>query len=92
LADNNCISVCMYSAGYCWQIITVYRSVCTVPVIVGRYDNNCISVCMYSAGYCWQIVMNLEFSGQIFEKHSNAKFHENPSSGSRVVTYGRTDM
>jgi hypothetical protein len=35
--------------------------------------------------------MNLEFSRQIFEKYSNIKFHENPSSGSRAVTCGRTD-
>jgi len=27
----------------------------------------------------------------IFEKYSNAKFHENPSSGSRGVPCGRTD-
>ena len=33
--------------------------------------------------------MKLEFSRQIFEK-SNIKFHENPSSGSRVVPCGRT--
>jgi hypothetical protein len=40
--------------------------------------------------------MKLEFSRQNFEKYSNIKFHENPSSGSRVVpcrqTDGRTDM
>jgi hypothetical protein len=35
--------------------------------------------------------MKLEFSGQIFEKCSNIKFHENPSSGGRVVLCGRTD-
>jgi hypothetical protein len=35
--------------------------------------------------------MKLEFSRQIFEKYSNIKFHENQSSGSRVVPYGRTD-
>jgi len=35
--------------------------------------------------------MILEFSRQIFEKSSNAKFHENPSSGSRVVPCGQTD-
>ena len=29
--------------------------------------------------------MTLEFSRQIFEKYSNIKFHENPSSGSWVV-------
>jgi len=28
---------------------------------------------------------------QIFEKFSNIKFHEIPSSGSRVVSCGRTD-
>ena len=36
--------------------------------------------------------MQLEFSRQFFEKYSNIKFHENPSSGSRVVPCGRTDM
>ena len=36
--------------------------------------------------------MTLEFSQQIFEKSSNIKFHENPSSGSRVVQCGGTDM
>jgi len=35
--------------------------------------------------------MKLEFSGQIFEKFSNIKFHENPSSGRRVVPCGQTD-
>jgi hypothetical protein len=36
--------------------------------------------------------MKPEFYRQIFEKHSNTKFHENHSSGSRVVPCGRTDM
>jgi len=35
--------------------------------------------------------MKLEFSGQIFGKYSNIKFHGNPSSGNRVVPCGRTD-
>jgi len=35
--------------------------------------------------------MKLEFSGQIFQKHSIIKSHEKPSSGSRVVPCGRTD-
>jgi hypothetical protein len=29
--------------------------------------------------------------GQIFEKYSNVMFHENPSSGSRVIPCGQTD-
>ena len=37
-------------------------------------------------------LINLALSGQIFEKSSNIKFHENSSSGSRVVPCGRTDM
>jgi hypothetical protein len=36
--------------------------------------------------------MKLEFSRQIFEKSSPIKFHENTSSGSRVVPCGRTDV
>jgi hypothetical protein len=32
-----------------------------------------------------------KFFRQIFEKYSNIKFHEIPSSGSRVVPCGRTD-
>jgi hypothetical protein len=36
--------------------------------------------------------MKLEFSGQMFEKHSNIKFHEILSSGSRVIPCGWTDM
>jgi len=35
--------------------------------------------------------MKLEFSGKIFGESSNIKFHENPSSASRVVPCGRTD-
>ena len=38
-----------------------------------------------------KILMTLEFSRQICEKYSNIKFHQNPSSGSRVVPRGRTD-
>jgi hypothetical protein len=33
----------------------------------------------------------LEFLRHIFQKYSGIKFNENPSSGSRVVSCGRTD-
>jgi hypothetical protein len=36
--------------------------------------------------------MKLKFSRQIFEKYSNIKFHENPSSWGRVIPCGRTEM
>jgi len=46
---------------------------------------------MYSARYSRTVLMNLDSSPQIFEKYSNVKFHENPSTGSPVVPCGRTD-
>jgi hypothetical protein len=36
--------------------------------------------------------MKLELSGQIFERILNINFHQNPSSGSRIVPCGRTDF
>jgi hypothetical protein len=36
--------------------------------------------------------MKFEFSRQMFEKVSNIKFHQKPSSGSRVVPFVLTDM
>ena len=35
--------------------------------------------------------MKLEFSRQVFEKYSNTKFHEIPSTWSGVVQCGRRD-
>jgi len=35
--------------------------------------------------------MKLEYFRYILEKYSDIKFHENPSSGSRVVPCGWTD-
>jgi len=35
--------------------------------------------------------VKLESSWHIFEKHTNIKLHENPSSGGRVVPSGQTD-
>jgi len=46
---------------------------------------------MQSTLYFCPILMKLQFSGQIFARISNIKFHKNPSSGSRVVSRGQTD-
>jgi len=46
---------------------------------------------MCSTRYSCPILKKLEFSLQVFEKYSNIKFHENPSSESRVVPRGQTD-
>jgi hypothetical protein len=51
-----------------------------------RRDQKYVLVITYSTRYSCHIVMRLEFSRQIFEK-----FHENSSSGSRVVPRERTD-
>jgi hypothetical protein len=50
-------------------------------------------VFMRSIRHHFQNLINLEISRQIFEKYSNITFHENPTSGCRVVPAdGRTDM
>jgi len=46
---------------------------------------------MESTRYSCQMLKKLEFSRQIFEKYSNIKFRENPSSGNRVVPCRRTE-
>ena len=38
-----------------------------------------------------QFLINPEYSGQIFEIYSNVRFHENPSSGRRVIPGGQTE-
>jgi hypothetical protein len=48
-----------------------------------RYYHKCTQVFMPSTRCSFQILMNLEVSPQIFEKSSNIKFYENPSSGSK---------
>jgi hypothetical protein len=57
-----------------------------------RYCHKCENVLMWSTRYSFLILMKHEYSGQIFQKCSNMKFHHNFSSGSRVVLAdGRTD-
>jgi hypothetical protein len=46
---------------------------------------------MQSTLYSCQILNKLEFSRQIFEESSNINFYRNPSSGSQVVAFVRTD-
>ena len=58
---------------------------------LARYGRKFILFFMWSTLYFCQILIKFEISQQIFEKFSNIKFHENPSSGSRVVPCGQTD-
>ena len=57
-----------------------------------RCDKKCTHIGLHvQYRYCCQILMNLEFSGQIFEKYWNTKFSKNPSCGGGVIPYGQTD-
>ena len=64
-------------------------------LILGRNERDMIKMYIgllhVKYRYSPQILMEIEFSRQIFQKHTNIKFHENPSSGSRVVACGQTD-
>ena len=44
----------------------------------------CAVILMCCTCYSYQILIKLEFSGQIFEKCTDIKFHENPSSGAEL--------
>jgi len=82
------ISVSIFSITFVWNISYSKNWV--------RYDQKRILVFTWSTRHSRQILMQLKFSRQVFEKYATTKFHENPSSGSRVVpcgeTDGRTDM
>jgi hypothetical protein len=53
--------------------------------------HKCTSVFTYSTRNSRQILIKIEFYKHISKSSSNIKFHQNPSSGSRVVPCGRTD-
>ena len=55
-----------------------------------RYDHKCTFVLRYTVLFSLQILIKLDPSQHFFEKYSNAKFHENPSSRSQVIPCGRT--
>ena len=54
------------------------------------HRDSVINVHVNTHYYC-HILIKFQFSVQISEKHSNVKFHENSSSGSRLVPCGQTD-
>ena len=58
---------------------------------LARCSRTCDEVFMGSTCYLCRLLKKLQFSRQVFEETSNIKFHQNHSSGSRVVPYGRTD-
>jgi len=57
-----------------------------------RCDQTCTAGFVWSAACFGHVLVNLEFFRQIFEKYSNIKFHENPSSGSVLEWYRYTNL
>ena len=53
--------------------------------------HKCAHIFMWSTHYSCQISIKFELFRRVLEKSSNIKFHENPSSRSRVVPSGRMD-
>ena len=78
------VCVLIFSTTFVWNILQ-----CKKKWVI--YDQKCVLEFMYSTPYNWQILIKLEFSRPVFEQYTNIKFHENPSSGSRIVPCGQTD-
>jgi len=76
--------VLFFSTSFVWNISHSKKS-------TARYDQKSIPVFMQSTRYSCPKIVKIEFSWNIFEKYSNIKFHENTSSGSRVVECWQTD-
>jgi len=56
-------------------------------LVLRRNERDRYKMCI-GTPYSFKILTTLEFSQQIFEKYTNTKFIENPSSGNRVVPCG----
>jgi len=71
-----------------WQDLTRSEKILTRTqreIIINVLRSSC------STRYSCQIWMKLEFSPNICRKHSNIRYYENTTTGSRVVSCGRRD-
>jgi hypothetical protein len=73
------------------QQLRAVWNISTSKTVSARYCHKYANAFMWSTRYSCRNIRKLDSSGQIFEKYSNAKYHENPSSGSRDVSCGRTN-
>jgi len=67
------------------------HKMCVFSFSLQLLSETCTPAFTQSTRHSCQILMKHEFSRQVSKKYSNINFHENPSSGSRVVPSGRTD-
>ena len=79
-------------------IVPVFPAFCTIfsqKFLILRRSQRVMTKNVYWSSYIvpffCHITMKLEHSPQSFEKYSNINFHENLSSGRRIVQCGRTD-
>ena len=74
--------VLIFSTNLIWSISHYNKN-------YAMYHHKYTQVFMQSARYACHVLMKLQFSRQDFEDYSDIKFHENPSSVSRLVPCGR---
>jgi hypothetical protein len=63
--------------------ITSVRNISHSETNLARYYHKCSHVVLQNVRNSCRILTKLEISRQFFEKYSNIKLHENPSSGIR---------
>ena len=56
-----------------------------------RFDKKCALFFMWNIRYFCQILMRIEVINKFLKKYSYITLHDNPSSGIRVVPFGRAD-
>jgi hypothetical protein len=84
-------------ASYCHNCTVTATTVQLLPQLYSYCHNCTVTATTVHCSSCVAPRMlvrfqrKLDFFLQIFGKHSNIKFRENTSTGSRVVLYGRTD-
>ena len=75
--------VLIFSTTSAWNSLILRRI--ERDIIINMFRSTC------KVPLFFQMLMKLEFSRQIFEKCSDIKFHENPSSWRWAIPHGRTD-
>ena len=72
----------------CFDILQICWNIC-YSKNTATYYHKWPQVFMLSTHYSWKMSVKLKFSRRILEKHSNIKFYENQSCGSRIVSCGQ---
>ena len=71
--------------------VLIFCTILSKTFLILRRIQRDVVINVKTSSYKVSIILVGFRSWQSFEKNSNIKFHQNPSSGSRVVPCGRTD-